>query len=145
MTTHLATRRRRGATLIAFTTAATALLMSGNAAGAAIVATVPLATSGNYAVLGASTVTNTGGTVLAGSLGLWPGPMISGFPPGLVLPPGTTDTNNAVAQQAQSDLTVAYGNAAGRSINVTTTADLANLTLQAGVYAGPSKSALGLT
>jgi LPXTG-motif cell wall-anchored protein len=36
-------------------------------------------------------------------------------------------------------------NAAGRPIDATTTADLANLTLQAGVYSGPSKGALSLT
>ena len=58
---------------------------------------------------------------------------------------GATDTTNPAAQQAQSDLTVGYLNAAGRSINATTTADLANLNLVAGVYAGPSKSPLSLT
>jgi hypothetical protein len=43
-----------------------------------------------------------------------------------VLPPGATDTTNAAAQQAQSDLTAAYVDAAGRPIDATTTADLAN-------------------
>jgi type VI secretion system secreted protein VgrG len=62
-----------------------------------------------------------------------------------VLAPGTTDTTNAAAQQAQSDLTTAYVNAAGRPITATTTADLGNLKLQAGVYSGPSKGALSLT
>jgi hypothetical protein len=62
-----------------------------------------------------------------------------------VLPPGTTDTNNAAAAQAQSDLTAAYVDAAGRPLDATTTADLANLTLQGGVYAGPSKGPLSLT
>ena len=62
-----------------------------------------------------------------------------------MLPPGTTDTTNAAAQQAQSDLTAAYVDAAGRPLDGTTTADLANLALQGGVYAGPSKGALGLT
>ena len=36
-------------------------------------------------------------------------------------------------------------NAAGRPLDATTTADLANLHLQGGVYAGPSKGALSLT
>ena len=133
------------AALMACTIGAAFLLVVGNTAGAAIVPTVPLATSANYAVLGASTVTNTGASTLDGSLGLWPGTSITGFPPGQVLPPGTTDTTNAAAKQAQSDLTAAYVNAAGRPLNATTTADLANLTLQAGVYAGPSKGALSLT
>ena len=96
-------------------------------------------------MLGGSTVTNTGGSILDNSLGLWPGTSITGFPPGLVLPPGTTDTTNAAAQQAQSDLTAAYVDAAGRGLDATTTADLANLNLPGGVYAGPSKGALSLT
>ena len=144
-TTRGALNRRMGATLIAFTMAAAALLMVGNTANAVIVPTVPLGTSANYAVLGGSTVTNTGATTLDGSLGLWPGTSITGFPPGLVLPPGTIDTTNPAAQQAQSDLTAAYVDAAGRPLDATTTADLANLTLVGGVYAGPSKSALSLT
>ena len=138
--------RATPATLVALLMAATGLFLLGaGGASAAIVPTVPLATSANYAVLGASTVTNTGNSVLDGSLGLWPGTSITGFPPGVVLPPGTTDTTNAAAQHAQSDLTTAYVNAAGRPVNATTTADLANLHLSPGVYSGPSKSALGLS
>jgi Ice-binding-like len=144
MTTHVAARRS-GATLIAFAIAAAVLLMIGATANAAIVPTVPLATSANYAVLGASTVTNTGASTLNGSLGLSPGTSVKGFPPGLVIPPGTKNITNAAAAQAQSDLTAAYVNAAGRPLNATTTANLANKHLQAGVYAGPSKGALSLT
>ena len=145
MTTHVAGTRRTGATLIALLTAAAALLTTGSTAGAAIAPTVLLGTSADYAVLGASTVTNTGGSTLDGSLGLWPGTSITGFPPGKVLPPGKTDKTNAAAAQAQADLTVAYMNAAGRPVDATTTADLANLKLGAGVYAGPGKSPLSLT
>ncbi len=145
MTTHVAVARRKSAALIAFTVVAAVLLLVGTGANAAIVPTVPLATAANYSVLGASTVTNTNATVLNNSLGLWPGTSITGFPPGIVVPPATTDTTNAAAQQAQSDLTAAYVDAAGRPLNATTTADLVNLNLQGGVYAGPSKGALGLT
>src|SRR3984893_16389679 len=145
MTTHVPVAGRRGATLIAFTIAAAVVLMAGNTANAAIVPTVPLGTSANYAVLAGSTVTNTGPSVLNGSLGLSPGTSVIGFPPGLVVPPGKQDVTNAAAAQAQSDLTAAYVNAAGRSVTATTTADLGNLTLQGGVYAGPSKGALSLT
>jgi hypothetical protein len=135
--------RAAGATVIGVAGLAVVLLASGSAS-AAIVAPVPLATSAEYAVLGGSRVTNTGPTVLDGSLGLWPGTAITGFPPGTVTPPGTTNTTNAAAQQAQSDLTTAYDNAAGRPLDATTTADLANLNLAPGVYAGPSKGALAL-
>jgi Ice-binding-like len=141
----MAVAGRRGATLIALTIAAAALLMVGNTANAAIVPTVPLATSAKYAVLAGSTVTNTGPSVLNGSLGLSPGTSVTGFPPGLVVPPATKDITNAAAAQAQSDLTAAYTNALGRSVTATTKADLGGLTLQAGVYAGPSKGALQLT
>lgn len=145
MTTHVAFSRRSIAALAAVTAATAGLLLTGGTADAAIVPTVPLATSAGYAVLGGSAVTNTGNSTLDGNLGLSPGPSITGFPPGLVLPPGTTETNNAAAAQAQADLTVAYGNAAGRPVDGTTTSDLANLILQGGVYSGPGKSPLGLS
>ena len=144
-TLHLLSIRRTGAVLVALMMTTAVLLSTGTSANAAIVPTVPLGTSANYAVLGASTVTNTGNSTLDGSLGLWPGTSITGFPPGKVLPPGTTDTTNAAALQAQLALTAAYVSAAGRPIDATTTANLANLKLGAGVYAGPSKSPLSLT
>jgi hypothetical protein len=134
---------RVGATLIALTTVL--LLVVGSAVSAAIVPTVALGTSANYAVLGGSTVTNTGNSVLNGSLGLAPGTSVTGFPPGIVIPPGTTDVANGAALQAQTDLTAAYVDASGRPLNGTTTADLGGLTLVGGVYAGPSKSPLSLT
>jgi hypothetical protein len=136
---------RRTSSLIAMAIAPAVLLIPAAPASAAIVPTVALATAANYSVLGASTVTNTGPSILAASLGVWPGTSITGFPPGLVIPPGTTDTTNAAANQAQSDLTAAYVNAAGRPVDATTTADLANLNLGAGVYSGPNKSPLMLT
>ena len=145
MATHTASARRGGVATVAVVAAAAALVLFGSTGNAAVVATVPLGTSANYAVLAGSTVTNTGNSTLDGSLGLWPGSSITGFPPGQVLPPGTTDTTNASAQQAQSDLTAAYVDAAGRPLDATTTADLGNLTLAGGVYAGPSKGALSLT
>ena len=134
-----------GGAFLALAMTATWVLTLGGSAQAAGVPGVALATSADYAVLGATTVTNTGPSVLDGSLGLSPGGSISGFPPGLVLPPSTTDRANAVALQAQADLTAAYVDAAGRPVTATTTADLANLNLQPGVYAGPAKSALSLT
>jgi hypothetical protein len=123
--------------------ATTVLLLVGGVATAAIVPTVILGTSANYSVLGGSTVTNTGNSVLNGSLGLSPGTSITGFPPGIVA--GSIDNANGAAAQAQIDLTAAYVDAAGRVLNGTTTADLGNLILVGGVYAGPSKSALSLT
>lgn len=119
--------------------------MFSSVAQASIVPTVPLASTANYAVLGGSTVTNTGNSVLNGSLGLSPGTSITGFPPGIVNAPGTTNKTNAVALQAQNDLTTAYVNAAGRSVDATVAANLANQNLQAGVYSASGKGALLLS
>jgi hypothetical protein len=144
VTTHVTVARRGGTALISFAIAAVLMAFAGTA-NAAVVATVPLGTSANYSVLGGTTVTNTGNSTLGASLGVWPGTSITGFPPGKVLAPGTTDKTNAAAKNAQSNLTAAYVNAAGRPLDATTAADLSGRTLQGGVYAGPSKGALGLT
>ena len=61
----------------------------------------PLGTSQNFAVLGSSTVTNTGPTVVTGDLGVDPGSAITGFPPGTVVG-GTIHAADAVALQAQT-------------------------------------------
>lgn len=97
-------------------------------------ATAPnLGTAETFVVLGGSTVTNTGSTVLVGDLGVWPGLAIIGFPPGIVN--GTTHAGNAVALQAQSDLVTAYNNVAGQMCDTDLTAqDLGGLTLVPGAY-----------
>ncbi|MEY2458971.1 MAG: hypothetical protein QOG30_801 [Acidimicrobiaceae bacterium] len=137
--------RRVGAALVAITLPAATLMMVGGTASAAIVSTVGLGTASNYSVLGAATVTNTGDSVLHESLGLSPGTDITGFPPGEVVAPGTTDTTNEAAAQGQADLTAAYLNAKARSVDANTPVELANLQLQAGVYAGPGPGKAPLT
>lgn len=137
----LAARRLPALLLLMMGLAPATLLIPVGTASAAV-PNVALGTAAEYAVLGGSTVTNTGASTLDGSLGVSPGSAITGFPPGIVLPPGTLNAANAAAAQAQSDLTVAYNDTAGRSVDATTTADLADLNLQPGVYAGPSKGAL---
>jgi hypothetical protein len=144
MTPYIATRRRLGAGLLVLTTASAAFLMFAPNAHAAIVPTVPLGTAASYSVLAGSTVTNTGPSVLNRSLGLSPGldAAIVGFPPGII---NGQRNAGAAAAGPKADLTNAYINAAGQPIDGTTTADLGGLILQAGVYSGPSKGALGLT
>ena len=95
--------------------------------------TISLGTAGSFAVLGGSTVTNTGPTVLTGDLGLNPGSSITGFPPGSYS--GAEHIDDAVAIGAQNDAIAAYGEAAGQSVTQTLTGqDLGGLTLDPGVY-----------
>jgi hypothetical protein len=102
---------------------------------------VGLGTADSFAVLAGQTVTNTGPTTINGDLGVMPGSAVPGFPPGMVN--GTIHAADAVALQAQSDLTTAYNDAAGRTPPALVSADLGGLTLTAGVYRAPG--ALGLT
>jgi hypothetical protein len=116
------------------------LLISGVSAYAAAI-NVPLGTADPFAVLAGSTVTNTGPTIVGGDLGLLPGTAITGFPPGVVL--GTIHATDAVAMQAQSDLTTAYNFAAGEACNGSLTGqDLGGLTLTPGVYCFSSSAQL---
>lgn len=95
----------------------------------------PLGTVAGFSVLGGSAVTSTGPTVVTGDLGIFPSnaSSVTGFPPGIVV--GTTHFADAVAQQAQTDLTTAYVDLAGRPCGtVLTGTNLGGLTLTAGVY-----------
>lgn len=93
-----------------------------------------LGTAQGFAVLGGSTVTNTGPTIITGDLGVWPGLEVTGFPPG-IMASGTMHWGDGVAQQAQSDVTTAYITLAGMAPTRTLTGtDLGGLTLTPGVY-----------
>lgn len=102
---------------------------------------VDLGTAGTYSVLGGQTVTNTGPSVLSDNVGVSPGTAITGFPPGVAL--GDTHSANAHALQAQSDLTIAYDDAAGQAPDASISGDLGGLTLEPGVY--NASSSIGLT
>ena len=99
-------------------------------------AAIILGTAGNFAVLAGSTVTNTGPSVIdGGDVGVSPGSAITGFPPGIMAPPFTMHAADAVALQAQTDLTTAYNAAAGLAPTQDLTGqDLGGLTLTPGVY-----------
>jgi hypothetical protein len=56
--------------------------------------------------LGASIVTNTGGTVITGDLGVTPAVAITGLPPGVVV--GTVHAGETICAQAQADAGLAY-------------------------------------
>jgi type VI secretion system secreted protein VgrG len=134
------------AAFVVFSMATSGLLMFGESANAAIVPTVDMGTADDFSVLAGSTVTNTGTSAFANSVGVWPGTVITGVTPAMIGPSGTIEAGTSVAQAAQADLTTAYVDAAGRPVDVTTsTGQLGGLVLIGGVYAAPSKAALGLT
>jgi len=111
---------------------------------AAQAAAVNLATVQPFVVLGGSTVTNTGPSVLNGALGVAPGTSLTGFGLPAVVN-GATHVNNGVATQAQADLTTAYNVAAGQPVppgNELTGTDLGSRTLTAGVYGFDSSAQL---
>jgi hypothetical protein len=116
------------------------------AAGAQQAAVAPaFSTAQSFAVLAGQTVTNTGPTVVHGDLGVSPGTAVTGFPPGSVSG-GVTHTADAVALQAQSDLTVAYLDVAGRACSFDLTGiDLVGRTLAPGVYCFSSSALLSGT
>ena len=100
-------------------------------------APVALGTAASFHVLAGTTVTSTGATVVNGDLGVSPGTAVTGFPPGIVS--GTIHTADAVAAQAQLDLTAAYNDAAGRTVGVITVAgNLGGQTLAPGLYSSAS-------
>jgi hypothetical protein len=99
-----------------------------------LAAQISLGTAQNFGVLGGSTVTNTGATTVNGNVGVSPGSAVTGFPPGVVVG-GSIHSNDAVAMQAQNDLTTAYNNIASTPCTVDLTGqNLGGLTLTPGVY-----------
>jgi hypothetical protein len=117
-------------------------LTTANHAAAQGLAPVFLGSAAPFAVLGASTVTNTGPTIINGDLGVWSGTAVTGFGPGTVN--GTIHAADPVAQHAQASLTVAYNDAAGRKtapIGVNA-ADLGGQTLAPGLYKSTSTLAI---
>ncbi|MDX1996638.1 MAG: IPTL-CTERM sorting domain-containing protein, partial [Thermoanaerobaculia bacterium] len=97
----------------------------------------------SFGVLGGSTVTNSGASIITGELGVSPGTSVTGFPPGLVVPPGTIHSADAVADQAQLNLTSTYDAiVASPTIVALTGMDLGGLTLPPGIYEFASSAQL---
>jgi hypothetical protein len=96
-----------------------------------------LGSAENFAVLGASTVTNTGASVISGSVGVSPGSAITGFfPPGIIIN-GALHAADATATQAHADFATAYTDFAGLAsppANNLSGLDLGGMTLTPGVY-----------
>jgi len=100
-----------------------------------------LGTAQTFAVLGGSTVTNTGNSVLTGDLGVSPGTAITGFPPGTRT--GTTEAGTTAAATAQSGVTTQYNALAAATCTADLTGqNLGGLTLTPGVYCFASSAQL---
>ena len=136
---------RRWTAAVAVAAVASTVLLVGVLAVPADAAEAPvgLGTAGSYSVLGGQTVTNTGPSKLSGDLGVSPGTAITGFPPGTV--GGAKHAGDAQAAKAQSDLTIAYNDAAGRALTASVAGDLVGKTLTAGVYKSTGPLALSGT
>jgi Ice-binding-like len=129
------------AACLVLATAIAVIIATQSVAGAAIAA-VNLGTASPFGVLAGSTVTNTGATVINGDLGVSPGTAVTGFPPGIVT--GVIHKADGVAAGAQSDLTTAYNDAAGRSPTGSVGPFIgAGQTLSPGVYNASTSLDLG--
>jgi len=105
-----------------------------------------LGSAQSFAVLGGTTVTNTGATVIKGDLGVSPGTAITGFGPGTVTG-GAIRSNDATAVAAHADANTAYAalvaqpcgtNLSGSILGTTPGA----ITLAPGVYCFASSAQL---
>ena len=103
----------------------------------------PLGASSPFVILGGSTVTNTGATTtIVGSVGVSPGSAITGLPAGQPTG-GSVHAGDATAANAQTDLTAAYNDLAGRPRNATMTGvNLGGRTFRTGVFFWSSSAQL---
>ena len=98
---------------------------------AAVEAPVALGSAATFGVLAATTVTTIPVTTINGDLVVSPGNTVTGAP----IVNGTTHLGDPTAAQAQGDLTVAYNDAAGRTLgSVLVAGNLGGQTLAPGLY-----------
>ena len=131
---------RHSARLVLIVLPFTALLSNPSPASAAPF----LGTAEPFAVLGASTVTNTTATTINGDVGVFPGTSITGMADITLIGASTYQIGNAVAQGAQTDATTAFNTlAALPSTDNLTGQDLGSVgVLTPGVYTFDSSAQL---
>lgn len=102
-----------------------------------------LGAAGTFSILAGSTVTNTGATTtIVGNVGVSPGTAITGIPAGQPTG-GSIHAGDPTAAAAQTALTTAYNDLAGRACGTNLTSqDLGGMTLAPGVYCFNSSAGL---
>jgi uncharacterized protein (TIGR03437 family) len=105
-------------------------------------APVNLGSNSTFAALAGTTVTVTGGGTITGNVGIFPGTAyVAGTPP--VTVNGTVYAGGPVAAQAQTDLTTAFNDAAGRSVGgIALAGNIGGQTLAPGLYKSTSSLAI---
>lgn len=96
-----------------------------------------------YAILAATTVTSTGvvGTVVMGSIGVFPGTAVTGFPPAVLS--GSINAANSASGSALGSLTTAFNIAAAKPVTKDlSNMDLGGMILLPGVYKFDDTAAL---
>src|SRR5206468_11721713 len=98
-------------------------------------APVALGSAATFGVLAGSIVSSTGAITVNGDLGVSPGTTLSGAP----TVTGTTHLGDALAVQAQLDLTTAYNEVAGRTVGaMTVSGNLGGQTFTPGLFKSTS-------
>jgi len=101
-----------------------------------------LGTAASYAILaGTPKISNTGSSVISGSVGIFPAAAIDGFSSATVTN-GTIQAGTDAAKNAQSDLTIAYLHPKGQTRCTPLTGDLGGQNLVAGLYCYSSDAQL---
>ena len=105
-------------------------------------APVNLGSTSTFAALAGTTVTVTGGGAITGNIGIFPSlAFVAGTP--AVTVNGTVYAGGPVAAQAQADLTIAYNDAASRSVApITVAGNIGGQTLAPGLYKSTSSLAI---
>lgn len=127
-------RRSWGRALVATVLTAGALVAAPGGARAA--QPVDLGDAEPFAVLAATSVSNTNLTTVTGNLGISPGSTLTGFPPGVVN--GTRHLGNATSAAAMADAEAVDTELAGRATTATIAPQLGGTTRGPGVYQSTS-------
>jgi len=109
------------------------VVVLGAAGGCAILAATPAITN----------VVSVGTVITGGDVCISPAASVTGFPPGIVTPPGVIRIPpDPIPAQAQLDMLTAYNDLAGRTGGLPLPGDISGLTLTPGIYKNASSTGI---